>query len=395
MGARPRQGASGTRRRQPAAPALTRRAPLWNTPRQPTLPAARTALHTRAHWDPMSHEKPAPAPVDDLFDVTIIGAGPVGLFAAFYAGMRGMKVKLIDSLAELGGQLSALYPDKYIFDMAGFPKVIARDLVRDMAEQAQQFSPTICLEEKVATLVPVEGGFELGTEKNRTHRTRTVIITAGIGAFAPKKLDRPEFARFERTNLHYVIPNLERFRGRRVLIGGGGDTAVDWALHLEEVASEVTLIHRRDAFRAHEDSVKKLYASGVKVMLFHEVKDFVGEDRIEKAVLFENRTKAETTLEVDDVVVNFGFLANLGPIRTWGLTLEKISLVVNQQMETNIPGVMAAGDITTYPGKLKLIVTGVGEATMAVCTAKMRCDPKASYFPGHSSGNAAFEGASH
>lgn len=343
----------------------------------------------------MSHEKPAPAPVDDLFDVTIIGAGPVGLFAAFYAGMRGMKTKMIDSLAELGGQLSALYPDKYIFDMAGFPKVIARDLVRDMAEQAAQFSPTICLEEKVTTLSAVDGGFELGTERNRTHRTKTVIITAGVGAFAPKKLDRPEFARFEKTNLHYVIPNLERFRGRRVLIGGGGDTAVDWALHLEEVASEVTLIHRRDAFRAHEDSVKKLHASGVRVMLFHEVKDFVGGDRIEKAVLFDNRTKDETTLEVDDVVVNFGFLANLGPIRTWGLEIEKISIKVNQQMETNLPGVMAAGDITTYPGKLKLIVTGVGEATMAVCTAKMRCDPKASYFPGHSSGNAAFEGASH
>ena len=176
---------------------------------------------------------------------------------------------------------------------------------------------------------------------------------------------------------------------------GGGDSAVDWALHLEEIAKEVTLIHRRDNFRAHEDSVKKLNASGAKVVLFHELKDIVGDGRVEKAVIFDNRSKEETTLEIDDLVVNFGFLANLGPIRTWGLTLEKISLVVNQQMETNIPGVMAAGDITTYPGKLKLIVTGVGEVTMAVCTAKMRCDPKASYFPGHSSANTAFEGASH
>ena len=345
----------------------------------------------------MSHETPAPAPVDDLFDVTIIGAGPVGLFAAFYAGMRGMKTKLIDSLAELGGQLSALYPDKYIFDMAGFPKVLARDLVRDLSEQAMQFAPTICLEEKATTLTPVEGGFELGTEKHRTHRTKTVILTAGVGAFAPKKLDKPEYARFEGKGLHYVIPNLERFRGRRILVVGGGDSAVDWALHLEEIAKEVTLIHRRDAFRAHEDSVKKLHASRAKVVLFHELQDIVeGPDgHVAKAVIFDNRTKEETTVEIDDLVVNFGFLANLGPIRTWGLTLEKISLVVNQQMETNIPGVMAAGDITTYPGKLKLIVTGVGEATMAVCTAKMRCDPKASYFPGHSSGNAAFEGASH
>jgi len=336
----------------------------------------------------------APAPVDDLFDVTIIGAGPVGLFAAFYAGMRGMKTKLVDSLAELGGQLSALYPDKYIFDMAGFPKVLARDLVRDMAEQAAQFAPTICLEEKITGLAPVDGGFELTSERGGVHRTKTVILTAGVGAFAPKKLENAAFARFEGHGLHYVIPRLEIFRGRRILVVGGGDSAVDWALHLEEIAQQVTLIHRRDAFRAHEDSVRKLHASSAKILLFHELKEIAGEERVERAVVFDNRTKAETVLDVDDVVVNFGFLANLGPIRSWGLTLEKISIVVSPTMETNIPGVMAAGDITTYPGKLKLIVTGVGEATMAVCTAKMRCDPKASYFPGHSSANTAFEGAS-
>ncbi len=340
--------------------------------------------------------KPTPAPVDDLFDLTIVGAGPVGLFAAFYAGMRGMKTKLVDSLAELGGQLSALYPDKYIYDMAGFPKVLARDLVGALSEQALQFSPTVCLEEKVTTLVPVEGGFELGSEKGRTHRTKTVLITAGVGAFAPKKLENPEWAKYEGHGLHYVIPKLEIFKGRRLLVVGGGDSAVDWALHLEEIADSVTLIHRRDSFRAHEDSVKKLNASSAKVVLFHELKSIEGDGKVERAVIFDNRTKEETTLEIDDVVVNFGFLANLGPIRTWGLTLEKISLVVNQQMETNIPGVMAAGDIATYPGKLKLIVTGTGEASMAVCTAKMRCDPKASYFPGHSSGSAAFgEGGAH
>jgi len=337
----------------------------------------------------------APTDVNDLYDLTIIGAGPVGLFGAFYAGMRGMKVKLIDSLAELGGQLSALYPDKYIFDMAGFPKVLARDLVKDLSEQALQFHPTVCLEEKVMTLTKTDEGFALGTEKGVTHRTKTVLITAGVGAFAPKKLDKPEYARFEGHGLHYMIPNLSVFKGRRLLVVGGGDSAVDWALMLNDIAAEVTLIHRRDGFRAHEDSVKKLHASSVRVMLFHELKDLPGDGAISSAIVYDNRTKEETTLTVDDVVVNFGFLANLGPIKTWGLNLEKISLVVNQQMETNIEGVMAAGDISTYPGKLKLIVTGVGEATMAVCTAKMRCDPKASYFPGHSSGNAAFEGASH
>ena len=223
-----------------------------------------------------------------------------------------------------------------------------------------------------------------------------MLITAGVGAFAPKKLDNAEWARFEGRGLHYVIPNLDLFRGRRVLVVGGGDSAVDWALHLEEIAGQVTLIHRRDTFRAHEDSVRKLHASSAKVLLFHELKAIEGDGRVERAVVFDNRTRDETVVELDDLVVNFGFLANLGPIRTWGLALEKISLVVNQQMETNIPGVMAAGDIATYPGKLKLIVTGTAEATMAVCTAKMRCDPKASYFPGHSSGSAAFEpGAAH
>lgn len=337
----------------------------------------------------------APADVNDLFDLTIIGAGPVGLFGTFYAGMRGMKVKLIDSLAELGGQLSALYPDKYIYDMAGFPKVVAKDLVRDLSAQALQFAPTVCLEEKVMTLAKTDEGFALGTDKGVTHRTKTVLITAGVGAFAPKKLEKAEFTRFEGHGLHYVIPKLEIFKGRRVLVVGGGDSAVDWALALNEIASEVTLIHRRDSFRAHEDSVKKLQASSVRVMLFHELEDITGDGAVSGAVVYDNRSKEKTTLALDDVVVNFGFLANLGPIKTWGLNLEKISLVVNQQMETNIEGVMAAGDITTYPGKLKLIVTGVGEATMAVCTAKMRCDPKASYFPGHSSGNAAFGEGGH
>lgn len=337
-----------------------------------------------------------PAPIDDLFDLTIVGAGPVGLFAAFYAGMRGMKVKLVDSLAEVGGQLSALYPDKYIYDMAGFPKVLARDLVRDLWAQAEPFAPTVCLEEKIVTLERTEEGFALGGERGVTHRTKTVLLSAGVGAFAPKKLDHAEWARFEGHGLHYMIPDLSRFAGRRVLVVGGGDSAVDWALHLEEIAAEVVLIHRRDTFRAHEDSVRRLEASRARILRFHELKAIEGATQVEGAVVFDNRTQAETRLAIDDVVVNFGFLANLGPIRSWGLTLDKISLVVNPQMETNIPGVMAAGDIVTYPGKLKLIVTGVGEAAVAVCTAKMRCDPKASFFPGHSSGSATFEpGAKH
>ena len=345
---------------------------------------------------PKASTTPAASDPAAPYDLTIVGAGPTGLFAAFYAGLRGMRVKLIDSLAELGGQLAALYPDKYIYDVAGFPKVKSRDLVDALRDQALQFEPAVCLEEKVAQLETVEGGFVLRTERGTEHRTKTVLVTAGVGAFAPRKLEDAALARFEGHGLHYVLPGLEPFRGKRVLLLGGGDSAVDWALHLEPLAKELTLIHRRDQFRAHEDSVRQLNASRCRVVKFHELKTIEGDGRVERAVIFDNRSKEETTLELDDVVVNFGFVANLGPIKTWGLEIKGNSIVVSQKMETNLPGVYAAGDIVTYPGKLKLIATGFGEATMAVCAAKLVVDPSARYFPGHSSESSTFEpGATH
>lgn len=329
-----------------------------------------------------------------LYDITIVGGGPVGLFGLFYAGVRGMNAKIIDSLAELGGQLAALYPDKYIYDVAGFRRVLARDLVDSMTEQALQFHPAVCLEEKVTTLETRDGLYVLHTEAGQEHRTKTVLITAGVGAFAARKLEDPALARFEGYGLHYVVRNLAHFAHRRVLVAGGGDSALDWALHLEPMARTLTLIHRRDTFRAHEDSVNKLRASKAKIVLFHELKTIEGDGRVQRAVIYDNRTKEESTIEVDDIVVNFGFKANLGPIKTWGLTLQGNSIVVNQQMETNLPGVYAAGDVTAFPGKLKLIATGVGEAATAVCTAKMRIDPGAHYFPGHSSDSKTFEPSS-
>ncbi len=337
---------------------------------------------------------PAPLPVDAEFDITIVGAGPVGLFAAFYAGLRTMKVKVVDSLAEPGGQLAALYPDKYIYDVAGFPKVKSRELVEQLVEQAVQYGPTLCLGEQAMTLSAVDGGYVIGSDRGTQHRSKTVLLTAGIGSFAPRKLPEAALARYEGHGLHYVLPGLEVFRGRRVLLLGGGDTAVDWALHLEPLASELTLIHRRDQFRAHEDSVHKLHASRCKVVPFHELKDLEGDGHVERAVIYDNRTKAETALAVDDVVVNFGFVANLGPLKAWGLTIKANALEVSQKMETNLPGVFGAGDLVSYPGKLKLIATGFGEAAMAVCGAKMRVDPAARYFPGHSSEMKEETGAS-
>ncbi|MCL6627940.1 MAG: NAD(P)/FAD-dependent oxidoreductase, partial [Alicyclobacillus shizuokensis] len=190
---------------------------------------------------------------------------------------------------------------------------------------------------------------------------------------------------FDGRGVYYYIDQLERFRGQRVLVVGGGDTALDYALMLERLAKSVTLIHRRDRFRAHEDSVKQLYASGVQVKTFTELIDVDGDDQVRGATLIHNQTKETERIELDAIVSGLGFSASLGPIKDWGLTIEKNDIVVNTRMETNIPGVYAAGDIVTYPGKLKLIATGFGEAPTAVNNAKTYLDPDARLFPGHSS----------
>lgn len=324
--------------------------------------------------------------VDDrLYDITIIGGGPTGLFAAFYCGMRDASCKIIDSLPELGGQLATLYPEKNIYDVPGFPKVRAKQLVEYLKEQAFQYNPTVCLNERVEELIRHEDGrIELRTDQ-RVHFTKAVIICAGIGAFTPRELPAPTAKAFEGRGLYYYIDNIEAFRNKRVLVIGGGDTAVDYALMLEEVAAHVTLIHRRDVFRAHEESVKKLMSSSVDVKTFVELQAVHGSEWVNRVTLIQNKTKETFDLEVDAVVSGLGFTASLGPIAHWGLQIEGNEIVVNTRMETNIPGVYAAGDIVTYPGKVKLIATGFGEAPTAVNNAKTFIDPKARLFPGHSS----------
>jgi len=322
----------------------------------------------------------------DLYDITIIGAGPTGLFAAYYAGFRALRTKIIDSQSDLGGQVTALYPDKYIYDVAGFPKILGKDLIRNQIEQAMQYHPTVVLNERVEVLERLpDGNYRLVTHTGQEHFTRVVLIAAGIGAFTPKKYNRPELDRYEGRGLFFAVRNREDFRDRRVLVVGGGDSALDWALNLLPITRELTLIHRRDQFRAHEDSVRKLMSSEAKVKLFYELKALEGEDWVERAVIFNNRTKEEEVLEVDAVLAFLGLVSNLGPIREWGLHIEDDSIVVNTKMETNLPGVYAAGDITTYPGKLKLIATGYGEAATAVNNAYTYLNPGAKAFPGHSS----------
>jgi ferredoxin/flavodoxin---NADP+ reductase len=323
---------------------------------------------------------------DEIYDVTIIGGGPVGLFGAFYAGIRQMKTKVIDSLPELGGQLTALYPEKYVYDMPGFHKILARDLAAEMVKQGTRFSPTVCLGEKVRTLrYEDEQIMELATDRGR-HRTRTTILAVGAGAFAPKKLAAPGLDEFEERGVHYFVSNKAQFAGKRILVVGGGDSALDWAMNLEPIADKITLIHRRAEFRAHEESIDWLLnRSSVEVRLWHELKEIGGQNCLERAVLLNNQTKEETQIEVDSVLLNLGFSTDIGPIKEWGLDMNVRDIKVNNFMETNLPGVYAAGDIAAFPGKLKLIATGVGEICIAVNYAKMRIDPGSKAFPGHSS----------
>lgn len=318
-------------------------------------------------------------------DIIIVGAGPAGMFAAFYGGMRQASVKLIDSMPQLGGQLAALYPEKYIYDVAGFPKVSAQELVNNLERQMKHFPIDVRLEEKVLSVVKKdERDFEVTTNKG-VHRGRAVIITCGVGAFEPRRLELPEAAKYEDKNLHYFVNDLNRFKGQKVLISGGGDSAVDWALMLEPIAEKVTLVHRRDKFRAHEHSVENLMKSKVEVLTPKEITAVSGNEAIDKATIKDVKSGETTDIEVDAVIVNYGFVSSLGPIAEWGFEIENGSIKVDSRMETSIPGIFAAGDITTYPGKLKLIAVGFGEAPTAINNAKVYIDPSAKLSPGHSS----------
>ncbi|AIQ14279.1 NAD(P)/FAD-dependent oxidoreductase [Paenibacillus durus] len=322
------------------------------------------------------------APMSDLL---IIGGGPAGMFAAFYGGMRQASVTLIESMPQLGGQLATLYPEKYIYDVAGFPKITAQELVDNLSRQMTLFQSDIRLEEKVVSVEKRgERHFVVTTDKAEYH-AKAIILTAGVGAFEPRRLELPGAERFEKANLHYFVSDLNVFKNKKVLITGGGDSAVDWALMLEPIAAEVTLIHRRDKFRAHEHSVENLMNSKVRVITPTEISALHGDEFINKVTLSNVMTKETQDIEVDSVIVNFGFFSSLGPISDWGLQIEGSSIVVDSRMETSIPGIFAAGDITTYPGKLKLIAVGFGEAPTAVNNAKIYIDPEAKLSPGHSS----------
>lgn len=321
----------------------------------------------------------------DVFDITIIGAGPTGQFGSFYAGLRGLKTKVVDVLSEMGGQLTALYPEKFVYDVAGHPKILAKDLAKNLSTQAQLFKQSICLGEKVTQMERMEDGiWKISTDVKAEHYTKTVLLALGAGACVPKKLDVEYPVELENKNIFYAVKNKEQFRGKNVLIIGGGDSAVDWANEFSQFA-KVTLIHRRDGFRAVQTSVEEMKRSNVDIKVFYELKQVLGDGKVEGAIIFDNRSGKEETLKVDAILINIGFVINLDFLKSWGLSMEGNAIAVNEKMETNLPGVYAAGDICTHPAKLKLIATGASEAATAVNFAATFINPTAKAFPGHSS----------
>ena len=324
----------------------------------------------------------------NIVDILIVGGGPTGLFAAFYAGLRGATSSIIDSLEEPGGAVTAMYPEKYIYDVGGFPAILGKDLIDNLVKQASQFNPQMHFNERCEHLehLPDDNLFRLDTDKG-SHYGRRVIICAGVGAFAPKKLPLSNLAEFEESGaIVYFVKRNEDFRDKRVLIVGGGDSAVDWALTLEPIARELTLIHRSDNFRAHAKSVEQMMASRVAVHTYNETDALHGADgRLTGVTFRHNKTKETTTIEVDAVIMSIGFVADLGPLKTWGLEIQKNQIVTDPlTMETNLPGIWAAGDIITHPTKFKLIATGFHEAITAVNHAVHSINPKMRLAGAHS-----------
>ena len=334
--------------------------------------------------------------IHDIRDITIIGAGPTGLFGLFYAGMRQVSAQVVDALPEAGGQLAALYPEKFIFDVAGFPQVLAKDLVKALVEQNARFDGKLHLGQRVTGLENDGDHFVLVTETDR-FPTRSLIIAAGIGAFSPRRLPQACAEPWYGRGIYDVVTDPERFRGQRVVIIGGGDTAFDWGVQLLPRAAHVTIVHRTDRFRAHDATVneyKAAVAAGrAELLTFHELNDVLcrsGDERFTHLMLRNVKTKTTHEVEANVVLPMLGFVSDMGAIADWGLNVVKDEIVVNSLMETGRPGIYAAGDITTYPGKLKLIALGFSEAAIAVNQAVHWIYPDKKVAPGHSSNMAVF-----
>jgi ferredoxin/flavodoxin---NADP+ reductase len=316
-------------------------------------------------------------------DIAIIGAGPTGLFAAYYAGFRGLSTAVIDALPEAGGQVTAMYPEKQIYDVAGFPAIRGRDLVANLVAQAAPFKPSYLLGNAAVSMSYDERRPVLGLADGESVRCGAVIITGGMGRFTPRPL--PAADAFTGDGVVYFVPHLDDLAGQHVLIVGGGDSAFDWALALAPIAKSVTMVHRRDRFRAHAHTVDRVRELPVRIVVNAEVTRLLGDGRVTSAEITPKGGGAAEVVPADTVVAALGFTADLGALAEWGLALDRRHILVDTTMATNLPRVFAAGDITEYVGKVRLIATGFGEAATAVNNAAVAIDPTAKIFPGHSS----------
>ncbi len=318
-------------------------------------------------------------------DVVIVGAGPCGLFQVFELGLLGIKAHVIDSLAQVGGQCMALYPEKPIYDIPALPVVGAQELVDRLAEQIKPFEATFHLGEEVVALHPDDGGtFHLCTANGTELEANAVIIAGGLGSFQPRPLRVPGATAHAGRNLHYKVTDKSRYEGQRVVILGGGDSALDWALELHGIAAGVTLVHRREEFRAAPASVekmKRLAANGDRRMRYviGRVSGLVEEgDRLTGVTVDSFEDGERETLDLDELLVFYGLSPNLGPIAEWGLDIDKRQIRVDpEKFQTNIEGIFAVGDINTYPGKKKLILSGFHEAALAAFAVQKRLNPEA------------------
>ena len=315
-------------------------------------------------------------------DLLIIGAGPSGLYATYYAGFRGLRVALVDSLPELGGQVTAMYPEKQIFDVAGFPSIKGRDLVAGLVEQAATAHPEYFLDRTATGLTQDDDAVTIQLDDGTRIRAGAAIITAGIGKFSPRPL--PAGDGWLGRGMEFFVPSFAPYAGKDVVIVGGGDSAFDWALHLEPVARTVTLVHRREAFRAHQRTVEQVRSSSVEIVTRAQVTALLGNGVVEEVEITVDGNEP-VRRPAQAVVAALGFIADLGPLQAWGIEVEKRHILVDASMRTNLARVFAAGDVTEYPGKVRLIAVGFGEAATAVNNAAVVIDPSAHVFPGHSS----------
>lgn len=302
-------------------------------------------------------------------DICIIGAGPVGLFAVFEAGLLKMRCHLVDALPQIGGQLSEIYPKKPIYDIPGFPDILAQDLINNLIKQIEPFKPTFTLGERVESFQKDEDdNFILTTSDKTEIHAKVIVIAGGLGSFEPRKPEIQNLEKFEGKGVLYMVKDPELFRNKKIIIAGGGDSALDWTIFLSEVAEEVTLVHRNESFRGAPDSAEKvveLSNSGkINLMLSSGLQSIHGSDLLESTIIV-GKDKKEKQVQADYLIPLFGLSPKLGPLADWGLGIDKSAIEVNTfDYSTNIPGIFAIGDINTYPGKLKLILCGFHEAAL-------------------------------